>query len=110
MLLGMAGDDELIGGTGNDTLDGGFGNDKYTFHTGDGADLIIDKDGQGEITVNGIKLSAARQIAPNTTFENLQGRTVSSSAALTTASGLPPMAAMEYGKLLKIQCRGHRRS
>lgn len=66
LLFGMAGDDELEGGTGNDTLDGGLGNDKYTFHTGDGADLIVDKDGLGEVIVNGIRLSGAKQIAPST--------------------------------------------
>ena len=50
-LQGDAGADLLIGGTGNDQLLGGLGLDTYSFTRGDGADDIIDSDGQGLITI-----------------------------------------------------------
>ena len=40
------GDGELNGGKGNDYLYGSIGNDKYFFSIGDGADTIIDSNGQ----------------------------------------------------------------
>lgn len=43
-IEGFAGDDHLIGGVGDDKLKGGVGNDTYVWSTGDGNDIINDKD------------------------------------------------------------------
>jgi len=45
LILGGSGDDTLQGGMGNDTLYGGEGNDIYRFNLGDGADTIIESNG-----------------------------------------------------------------
>ncbi|MGJ0486227.1 MAG: calcium-binding protein [Methylomicrobium sp.] len=45
LILGGAGDDMLNGGTGIDTLYGGMGSDTYVFNLGDGADTIIEMNG-----------------------------------------------------------------
>ena len=42
-LNGGSGNDWLFGDQGNDLLKGGGGNDTYTFHQGDGNDIIYDK-------------------------------------------------------------------
>jgi hypothetical protein len=52
-LVGGRGDDELVGGRGDDRLEGGAGNDTYAIDTGDGADTIVDTDGDGTIELDG---------------------------------------------------------
>ena len=52
MLASGAGADTLIGGTGNDVLNGGLGHDIYEYTIGDGNDLIIDEDKDGELVVH----------------------------------------------------------
>jgi hypothetical protein len=67
-LEGNAGDDNLNGGEGSDTLRGGQGNDTYRFSAGWGFDQIIDSDGLGAITVEGIGAidgSGAVKVADN---------------------------------------------
>lgn len=61
-LLGMLDDDRLIGGSGSDTLEGGSGFDTYAFSTddlqdGNSNDVIFDKDGNGQITFNGLNIA-----------------------------------------------------
>ncbi|GAB5606502.1 beta strand repeat-containing protein [Sideroxyarcus sp. TK5] len=48
-LLGGDGNDTLIGGTGNDLLHGGAGNDTYVFNAGDGADTILETQGDAGV-------------------------------------------------------------
>jgi Ca2+-binding RTX toxin-like protein len=55
-LYGGGGDDLLTGGKGNDYLEGGADSDIYVFLSGDGMDTILDADGQGKITLDGIQL------------------------------------------------------
>ncbi|WP_432695228.1 calcium-binding protein [Marinobacterium sp. YM272] len=50
LLYGEAGDDILIGGSGNDVLNGGSGNDTYLFASGDGHDIIDNRD-RGSVDV-----------------------------------------------------------
>lgn len=61
ILVGGSGDDVLIGGSGNDTLEGGEGHDTYRFVSSDfengSEDIVVDSDGQGRITYNGIDIS-----------------------------------------------------
>lgn len=73
-LNGGAGNDELYGGVGNDTLSGGKGNDyledvhgfdTYQLSAYDGSDTIIDTDGQGKITLDGIQIKGQVGIAAN---------------------------------------------
>jgi Ca2+-binding RTX toxin-like protein len=45
LVLGGVGDDTLNGGSGNDTLVGGAGNDTYVLNLGDGADTIVETQG-----------------------------------------------------------------
>lgn len=54
MLIGGTGDDTLEGGKGTDTLQGGDGTDIYKFAAEGGYDTIEDKDGQGEIRIDGL--------------------------------------------------------
>ena len=51
-LYGGHGNNILIGGTDNDTLYGNYGDDTYIFDKGDGADTIIDDDGDDTIKFN----------------------------------------------------------
>jgi hypothetical protein len=62
-LEGGAGADTLIGGTGDDTLLGGSGWDQYEFRSGDGFDTILDADGQGLITYDGIDMTGGDPVA-----------------------------------------------
>ena len=55
-LYGGGGDDLVTGGKGNDYLEGGAGSDIYAFIAGDGMDTILDTDGQGKITLDGIQI------------------------------------------------------
>lgn len=54
-LYGGGGDDLLTGGKGNDYLEGGTGSDIYALVAGDGMDTILDTDGLGKITFEGIQ-------------------------------------------------------
>jgi RTX calcium-binding nonapeptide repeat (4 copies) len=56
-LDGGSGDDTLDGGRGDDTLRGGNGHDTYEFALGDGIDLVVDADGDGEILLDGERLT-----------------------------------------------------
>lgn len=56
-LDGGSGDDTLDGGRGDDTLRGGDGHDTYEFARGDGIDLVADADGEGEILLDGERLT-----------------------------------------------------
>lgn len=53
----------MNGGADTDILEGGEGSDQYDFSSGDGHDVIVDSN--GAIQIDGIGLSAAYQIAPN---------------------------------------------
>ena len=55
-LYGGAGSDFIVGNYANDYLEGGTGLDVYQFVTGDGADTLLDTDGEGELTRNGAAL------------------------------------------------------
>jgi Ca2+-binding RTX toxin-like protein len=61
MLIGGAGNDTLEGGDDGDYLLGGAGNDTYIFASGSGSDLIIDADGQGLISIDGIFLAGGHK-------------------------------------------------
>ncbi len=52
IVTGGNGADTLIGGAGNDVLNGGLGHDIYEYTIGDGNDLIIDEDKDGELVVH----------------------------------------------------------
>lgn len=60
-LVGGEGSDILRGGSGSDFLNGGNGFDTYQFLTADftngDEDVIIDADGQGKITIDGLDIS-----------------------------------------------------
>jgi Ca2+-binding RTX toxin-like protein len=63
-LEGGAGNDTLEGGADADLLRGGAGDDTYVFHSGDGLDFILDTDGVGRITYDGLALSGGKQVSP----------------------------------------------
>lgn len=48
-LFGGAGDDTLIGGLGDDELVGGLGSDTFLYEAGDGHDLIVNLEQEGDI-------------------------------------------------------------
>ena len=56
LIFGLAGNDTLTGGKGNDYLEGGPGTDTYLYTSGDGLDTILDTDGLGKITFDGVDL------------------------------------------------------
>lgn len=60
-LVGGAGDDMLDGGVGYDMLLGGEGNDTYAFTSGEINDTILDTDGNGKITVDGVPLTGGKK-------------------------------------------------
>lgn len=67
-LEGGVGADILEGGKGDDTLVGGTGSDTYVYNSfpmnpsnSDGFDTIIDTDGEGSITYDGVTLSGGSQ-------------------------------------------------
>lgn len=60
-LSGGRGDDELDGGRGDDRLEGGSGNDTYVVDAGDGADTIVDTDGNGTIELDGEALGGTME-------------------------------------------------
>jgi Ca2+-binding RTX toxin-like protein len=64
-LLGGDGDDDLTGGKDSDVFKGGAGTDTYRFTTGDGADSVIDSDGQGAIVIDGVTLTGGKAIFAN---------------------------------------------
>ena len=64
-LYGEAGNDTLTGNGGNDYLEGGAGDDEYVFAIGDGMDIILDADGLGKITLDGIQIKGQTGVAPN---------------------------------------------
>jgi Ca2+-binding RTX toxin-like protein len=72
-LRGGAGDDVLTGGRGDDRLEGGSGHDTYIVDSGDGNDIIVDSDGDGEVQVDGARLSGAQQ-KDGTTWRTDDGR------------------------------------
>jgi len=53
-LFGGAGNDMLTGGTGVDFMDGEAGDDTYTYHLGDGHDVIDDADGFDRLFIEGV--------------------------------------------------------
>ncbi len=65
-LYGMAGDDQLTGGKGNDYLEGGKGIDIYAYSSGDGLDTILDTDGLGKITFDGVDLNGGEKLFGDT--------------------------------------------
>lgn len=74
-LEGNAGDDRLDGGKGMDTLLGGQGHDTYVLRGGEGADMIEDAGGQGEITLDGVTLDGGSRIADNVWEQETGGKT-----------------------------------
>jgi hypothetical protein len=71
-LSGGRGDDELAGGRGDDSLEGGSGADTYAIDAGDGADTILDADGNGTIELDGEALRGTMDGA-NGEWENADG-------------------------------------
>ena len=73
-LYAGSGDDVLRGDLGNDYLEGGAGLDVYLFQSGDGADTVLDSDGEGSLIRGGAVLSLGVQQSAdvwafaNTTF------------------------------------------
>lgn len=74
MLVGGAGDDVLYGndGAGGDLLTGGIGRDIYY---ADDGDTIYDEDGQGEIWLNGKRLTEATRKKGETLYHDEAGNT-----------------------------------
>ncbi|MGQ5522911.1 calcium-binding protein [Chitinimonas sp. PSY-7] len=60
-LMGMADNDTLNGGAGNDLLEGGQGVDTYIYKSGEGNDIIVDLDGQGQIQFDGALLTSGTE-------------------------------------------------
>ena len=73
ILAGGEGADVLNSGTGADTLIGGQGADIYQFQNGDGADRIIDSDGQGSIVLNNKTLGVAQGVGARNTWKDTSG-------------------------------------
>jgi Ca2+-binding RTX toxin-like protein len=90
LLVGNAGSDTLTGGGGQDTLIGGAGNDTLHGNDGQGGDIldggigfdtyyadngdtIRDSDGQGEVYLNGKKLTLARRIKGESAYKDTNG-------------------------------------
>ncbi len=65
-LYGMQGNDTLTGGKGNDYLEGGKDIDTYVYNSGDGLDTILDTDGLGKITFDGIDLNGGAKLFGDT--------------------------------------------
>ena len=65
-LTGGSDHDVLIGGTGADRLYGGAGSDDYNFFLGDGADIVLDSDGEGAIYVEGVQVQIGARLGENT--------------------------------------------
>jgi hypothetical protein len=63
LLIGNAGDDTLQGGKNNDTLIGGADYDTYIVNAGDGADTLLDSDGQGVVVIDGIEAKGSNGLA-----------------------------------------------
>ena len=70
-LNGGNGNDQLYGGTGNDILNGGAGadwlyggagNDTYEIKKGELGDVIVDRDGNGLIRVDGAQLTGGKKL------------------------------------------------
>jgi Ca2+-binding RTX toxin-like protein len=70
-LEGNTGNDTLDGGADNDTLAGGQGSDLYKFFGTFGKDTIIDSDGRGTLSIDGISLSGGRANVHGTWAEEL---------------------------------------
>lgn len=66
-LYGGAGNDTLAGGAGNDALYGGDGSDTYIINADQGADTLVDSDGQGSVRFEDHNLAAmpGRYRGPN---------------------------------------------
>ncbi|SMF01480.1 calcium-binding protein [Pseudogulbenkiania subflava] len=64
-LYGGAGNDTLTGGKGDDRLEGGQGFDTYVHAKGDGADVILDTDGLGQIIWDGLTIKGDAGLDPN---------------------------------------------
>lgn len=108
-LLGGAGDDTLNGGTGSDELKGGGGTDTYQFSTGDGADTVIDSDGQGKIVIDGITLATGKaSAADNKTWKSNENQNIQ--FTLIDSHGSNPSLRITYGNgdsvLLKNYTQG----
>ncbi|HXF65554.1 MAG TPA: hypothetical protein VNK67_02490 [Burkholderiales bacterium] len=72
-LIGGAGDDTLAGGPGRDVLEGGPGFDTYRYFSGDGPDVVADRDGQGRIFYDGVLLGGGAKLGPNL-WQSADGR------------------------------------
>ncbi|WP_421863316.1 calcium-binding protein [Motiliproteus sp.] len=55
VITGYAYDDNLQGNAGDDTLRGGAGNDAYTFSSGDGVDIIDDREGSTTVKFEDVR-------------------------------------------------------
>jgi len=90
ILLGGTGDDRLAGGTGDNTIDGGEGDDTVVL-TGNFADAVVTKDGDGYkiVTADGtttIKNVELVQFADGTkTIDEIEGEDSGDTFTLTTA-------------------------
>lgn len=67
-VIGGAGDDTFVANQASNVLTGGAGADTYVFAPGDGADIVIDSDGRGQIALGGNTSLAIRAgITPGST-------------------------------------------
>jgi Ca2+-binding RTX toxin-like protein len=68
LVDGGGGDDDLAGNAGNDLLLGGVGSDTYRVGTGEGADAILDDDGQSDVLRLGAGITLANLTITETTM------------------------------------------
>ena len=76
-LDGGTGDDALDGGRGDDRLAGGEGHDVYSFARGDGIDVVVDTDADGEILLDGERLTGMRSSPARRGASTRTGRSTS---------------------------------
>lgn len=96
ILIGGAGDDVLVAGTGGDTLLGGLGFDTYVFKAGDGSDTVVDYDDQGQIIIDGVKLTGGKAVAADNKFWGSDDSNSVTFALIPTGSGTQDLL-IEYG-------------
>lgn len=80
-LEGSQGNDTIDGGAGDDWLDGGQGDDTYGFTANFGHDTLVDADGLGSISFDGVGLSTFRGAVSGHTYSSDTGN--GQSAVLT---------------------------
>jgi hypothetical protein len=74
VLLGWFGNDFLDGGEGEDFLQGGEAFDSYLYASGDGEDIILDSDGQGQISFDGLVLDGGKRKEGESVYTSRDGQ------------------------------------